>query len=312
MEDGMRPGARRARRVGGPVVWRVHLGAHKTATTHMQRALAAKRPALRKVGVDYLPMPKVRALGLPDLHRVLIEADAPRPERRRRLRAELDTLRRRGGAVALSEENLLGGSPQLLGRRIYPRARRVAGFLSLLGQGENVLHLFLGVRSWDTLLPSAYAEMLRRRRPFAGGFEAVRARALAEPPRWSDLVARLKAGAPKATLTLWRYEDYEAHAREAAGLFLGVDPGPMDEIPRPRGTATPSAEAVAEAEALSESMPAERRLETVREIFTRLPAETGGKFQPFAPAERERLREAYEEDLARIEARWPGTLVRWD
>ncbi|MFO7856968.1 MAG: hypothetical protein R6V44_17460 [Paracoccaceae bacterium] len=309
----MSPGARRAaRRVGGPVVWRVHLGAHKTATTHMQRALAAKRPALRKAGVDYLPMPKVRELGLPELHRTLTGADAPRAERRRRLRAEFDTLRRRGGTVAFSEENLLGASRQLLGRRIYPKARTIAGFLALLGQGENVLHLFLGVRSWDTLLPSAYAEMLRRRRPPSGGFGAVRARTLAEPPRWSDLVARLKAGAPKATLTLWRYEDYEAHAREAAGLFLGVDPGPMDDVPRPRGTATPSAEAVAEAEALSVRMTAQRRVEAVQEIFTRLPAEAGGKFQPFAAAERERLREAYEEDLARIDARWPGTLVRWD
>jgi hypothetical protein len=312
MDGPAKPAVRRARRVGRPTTWRVHLGAHKTATTHMQRAIGRKRPALRREGVDFLKMRMVRDLALPKLYRELTRSGTPRPQRRLRLRAELDSLRRRGATVAFSEENLLGTSQHLLTPRLYPRARAMARFLAALGQGENALHVFLGVRSWDTLLPSAYAEMLRRRAAPKDGFDGIKARALDAPPRWSDLLGRLKAGAPQATLTIWRYEDYAAHAREAATLFLGVDPGPIEEEPRPRGTATPSAEAVAEAEALRGWMTFGRRQARVREIYNRLPAEQGGKFQPFDEAERALLREAYEEDLARIEARWPGMLVRWD
>src|ERR671915_2577538 len=45
----------------GPVRrWRIHIGAHKTATTHLQETLTALRPALAAQGVDYIPNSLVR------------------------------------------------------------------------------------------------------------------------------------------------------------------------------------------------------------------------------------------------------------
>ena len=40
--------------------WRIHLGAHKTATSHLQETLAAVRDDLVGQGVDFIPNPLVR------------------------------------------------------------------------------------------------------------------------------------------------------------------------------------------------------------------------------------------------------------
>jgi hypothetical protein len=44
--------------------WRIHLGAHKTATTHLQETLTAVRPALAERGIDFIPNQRVRGRGL--------------------------------------------------------------------------------------------------------------------------------------------------------------------------------------------------------------------------------------------------------
>lgn len=289
--------------------WRVHLGAHKTATTHLQEALRPRRAALRRAGVDYLPMPGVRAAGLQDLRRET--EGAGRAARRRALTDRLRGLRRGGATVALSEENLIGSSLGLLGPEPYPTCGPMIRWLALLGEGAE-LRLFLAIRSFDALLPSAYAEASRRH-AVPGGFERVRARAAAEPPSWAGLIDRLRRAAPKAELRVWRYEDYAAHAREAATLFLGLDPGPLDMDRRPQSTATPSAAAVAEAERLPTGLSTAEREARTREIYARLPA-TGPetKFNPFTAPERARLRDRYARDLEEIDRAHPGVLVRWD
>ena len=58
---------------------------------------------------------------------------------------------------------------------------------------DNEMVLFLSVRSYDTFLPSAYAEHLKHAPPEAGGFEALRERLVARPPSWYDLVCRIRA-----------------------------------------------------------------------------------------------------------------------
>ena len=50
--------------------WRIHIGAHKTATTHLQQTLAAIRPRLVEQGIDPIPLAALRASGLA---RMLIE-----------------------------------------------------------------------------------------------------------------------------------------------------------------------------------------------------------------------------------------------
>ena len=313
---GKRAGAAGKAGAGGkkpPVkVWRIHLGAHKTATTHLQQALVAARPGLRTQGVDFIPLRKLREAGLPAILSQLIDAEADRPGRRRALAGALRPLRGKAETVAFSEENLIGLSAHLLrGPNPYPGAGKMVRWLGQLGAGGAEVKLFFAIRSFDALAPSAYAESMRRRH-LPGGFDAVRKLMAETPPSWVGLIDRLRKAAPKAELRVWLYEDYAAHARELATLFLGVDPGELDVSRRPQGTATPSAAAVAEAEALPRGLSKEDRAARSAEIYARLPAsgpET--KFNPFTDEERARLRARYAQDLDEIERRHPGVLVRF-
>ncbi len=44
--------------------WRIHIGAHKTATTHVQEILTLMRPQLVARGIDFIDNHTVRRSGL--------------------------------------------------------------------------------------------------------------------------------------------------------------------------------------------------------------------------------------------------------
>lgn len=54
---------RRARIGDGRVSeWRIHLGAHKTATTHLQNSLAVRADEIRRAGATFIPLEAVRPI----------------------------------------------------------------------------------------------------------------------------------------------------------------------------------------------------------------------------------------------------------
>lgn len=312
----MRRTSRQGGEGAGPVrQWRIHLGAHKTATTHLQETLAAVRGDLVRQGIDFLPCAGVRAQGMA---RTLAER---RPSARvpilgpARLRdaieATLAPLRAGPGVVAFSEENILGVPDHMLQVPLYPRAAANVGRLaSLAGRAELVL--FLSIRGYDTLIPSAYVEALKFAPPPPGGFGAIRARLLAAPPSWVDLVARIRAAAPAVPLRIWRQEDYRANARAIMEAFCGRPLGALPELSDPTWTRSPSAAAVAAAEALPRDLPPAERLRRVRALFAAADPGSGpgaDRFRPLDEDERQRLQAIYAADLARIATAWPGALI---
>ena len=112
---------------------------------------------------------------------------------------------------------------------------------------------------------------------------------MSTPPSWFDLVARIRAAAPGVPLRIWRQEDYRANARAIMEALCGRPLGPLPEISDPTWTRSPSASAIARAEALPRDLPRAERLARVGEIFAA--AEPGAdRFRPFSPVERQRLR----------------------
>lgn len=291
--------------------WRVHLGAHKTATTHLQQTLQAIRPALALRGIDPVPLDPLRAAWRLHTQRYLTPQSlarrihvrlAPRPGAGA-LRAAMQALRSGPPVVILSEENLIGETHEAVGA-LYPDAPRRLRLLAPLADGAP-MHLFLAIRQMDDFLASNYAEALRH---FASPapFETVNAALLAEPPRWTDLVARIRRALPGAALTVWRYEDYRAHAAAITAALCGADPGPLPELARPSQTMTPAAEAVRAAEALPAS-PA--RIAEVARLYAECPAGTGRPaFRPFTAGQVSRFAEAYAADCAALAGQ--GCLLR--
>lgn len=294
----------------GPVRhWRIHLGAHKTATTHLQETLTAVRPALAARGLDYIPNPLVRERKLARAlwtRRPLARLPLVGPMHMRdAIERLLAPLRLGPDTVVLSEENILGIPDQILGQPFYPQAAQSVGRLASLA-GRAKLVFFLSIRGYDTLLPSAYAESLKFRPPREGGFDT--RRLLAETPSWYDLVAQIHRAAPGVPLRIWRQEDYRANAQAIMSEVCGLDLGPLPDISDPSWTRSPTAEGIRAAELLPTGLAMAERRERVGEIYA---ASGGEPFRPFAEAERSEIRARYAADLARIERDFPGEIMRF-
>jgi hypothetical protein len=292
--------------------WRVHLGAHKTATTHLQDTLAAHRPALLEHGVDILSGGKFKPL---------VRRDARTEGFRYRLwrnwpglmsRKFIGDLERLSGAqtLLLSDEDLLGYTNEQITNPLYPKLRGLHLIRALAERGAKV-SLFLGIRSLDGLVPSAYAQMLKSLPPPAGGMDAVRAGLARNPPSWVELIERIRTELPGMDLRVWRYEDYRRDWRDILRLYVGRDTGEFPDLPPPPRTASPSAKAISLAEKVDPTLPRHKRREEVKGLYAKYPADgPDGPYRPLTEAEIARFRESYAADLSEIERRFPGALVR--
>jgi hypothetical protein len=291
--------------------WRIHIGAHKTATTHLQETLALVREGLAERGVDFIPNRLVRKHGLAvQLWKRQLIARLPfvgSAHMRDAIEAIIEPLRLGPEVVVLSEENILGRPDQVFEEPFYPQVGQTVGRLASLAARAE-LELFLSIRSYDTFLPSAYAEHLKHTAPPPGGFEGMRERLVERPPSWYDLVRRIRAAAPMARLRIWRQEDYRANDAAIMAEVCGCPLPPLPEISDPTWTRSPSAAAIATAEALPADLPYGERRARVHDIFAASEPE-GDRFRPFSRGERARLRAAYDDDLERIARDYPDAMM---
>ena len=181
----------------------LHLGAHKTASTHLQKCLRVALDGAQNA--CFLGPSEMRTAPFG------FEALAARgPGDPAGAEAAAALRRRIAGVpcVVISEENVLGTAhaPKMLREaRFYPRAdARLAHLVAGLGAARVRLHL--AVRDPAGFLVSAYCQRLYAGQvlPFAaflGGLSPDRL-------RWSEMLGRLLAVPGVAGVTLWRYEDY--------------------------------------------------------------------------------------------------------
>lgn len=296
--------------------WRIPLGAHKTATTHLQATLAAAAPDLRGSGVAVLPCHAVRPV-LRDLGSWRATHQLLRPRAlARRIEGRLASLAAEGWEggglrVAFSDENVLGPLVDAMRRRPYPRLARRLGPLAAMAQGRPVA-LFLSIRSFDRVLAGAYATALRYRRPSP---LVVRRRARIfgrPPPRWTDVLDRLARAAPGVPIRVWRQEDYARAPGPVLSAFLERELAAVPHLPPPPTTMTPSAEAIAEVEPLiragAHRVDPATWPQRVNEVYAARPAWTGTPFRPIGPAAA-RFAEAYAADVEAIRRDRPGCLI---
>ncbi len=83
---------------------------------------------------------------------------------------------------------------------------------------QDGIELFLGLRNPATFLPAAYGET--KGKPFDTFLQGM---ALTDI-RWSDVVGRIRAAAPQATLTVWCNEDTPLIWAQLIREMSGVDP----------------------------------------------------------------------------------------
>jgi hypothetical protein len=190
-----------------------HIGAHKTATSHLQRSIGAEADALAAQGVHWFGPRYLRKWDqtIPALLR-LSEGQAP-PDR---LGSLLQTAQR----VVLSEENHIGVLNDPRRKPVtcrYPKAAQRIGAVAQ-GLGRDV-DVFLAIRQPTRFVNAAYCQQLM------GGKVMPMAQYRRINPLqsvdWADLVARLRAASGVGRLVVWCYEDYTTHFNAICAGLLG-------------------------------------------------------------------------------------------
>ena len=208
----------------------IHLGAHKTASTHLQYSLRLGREALQAAGVFLAEPSMLRQADAVPLEQALADGAGCAAEAECRQRLALA----RGAApdLLLSEENILGGTRRgtLFSRRglVYPfAARRLRQVIDIAGGGP--VTLYLALRDPADFQVSAFSLQVMlgnelELAPYLQGRDPVRV-------GWSGLVRRLAAVEGVTRIVVWRYEDYAALRPRLLGLMLPE--GMAEALPDP-------------------------------------------------------------------------------
>jgi hypothetical protein len=197
----------------------LHLGAHRTATTTLQRMLTENQRALQDAGIACWGPRQLRAGlfdGLYGAGPVLPPQRDGRAPKRIALRVEM-AAQSSATTLFVSEENMLGTMPRLTQtRRLYPDAgERVARFVK--GFGHHDLTLGLSIRCYDAFWASVLGWRVRRGGPLPR--PALCDRLVTQPRRWRHLIAELAGAVPGARLVVWTHE---AMAGQPADLVANL------------------------------------------------------------------------------------------
>jgi len=263
----------------------LHVGAHKTATTHLQTSIAASQRALAEHGVQFYGPTVLRADGLSLLSR-LDEASVS------------DDLVQGADRLVISEENFMGTLHVREGAIPKPLYRfgqdRVAQLAKKLA--PNGLELFLALRDPADFLGSAYSQVLM------GGtvmpFEAFRAANPLDKVDWLYLVRRLSKVAGVKQITIWRYEDYLPLFDQICADMLGVA-GVVKPVPKRvhQGLSGLAVETMIKWHLAGETGPLALLARDTHPISPDVPA-----FNGFDDADRAASAAKYDHQIAQIEA----------
>lgn len=203
----------------GDILW---LGAHKTGTTYMQSLLPHARAALARAGLLHLGLAAFRSLYTDPVLNGGVGTPTPLP------RDETGAPR-----YLIFDENIPALVHDVLSRHaLYPDGAERALQLARRA-GIRPSRIVLGIRSFDSYLPSLYCEVLKSMPflPFAD-FNRIPLTALS----WSNLIERLAAAFPKAQICVYRAEDLKGREADLLTWVTGLAsqdfpaaPGPVRE-----------------------------------------------------------------------------------
>jgi hypothetical protein len=292
--------------------WRIHIGAHKTATTHVQNTLYHLRPLLRQHGITFLPHHDLRARLGKVMHKSRWHYVLGNWSRRQIVQRRILGQEPAQGTVLLSEENILGGAHRVLAPQAYPYMHNRLDFVRILASNTPTT-IFLSIRSFDRVLPGAYATSM----DFYPKTSLEHKKNIQQYlhnylPSWVNLVERIQTVALDIPLRIWKQETYQFKPEFILSEFCGIPIKRLPYIPESRSNLTLSMAAVEEMERLF----AEKTGDTndwkkrTKAICRSMPVtENNPPYTFLSDSEVLRLQEQYRKDLEIIAQRWPGMLI---
>jgi len=199
----------------------IHVGAHKTATTYIQKVLLANRDMLARHRIKYIPMQNVRKnltrKVQAHVNRVVSRSSSVRGIREfieKRFPEDCDTL-------VISDENIVGSCKEICRKSdIYPAAVDRLQLLAEALQGYEV-NVYFCVRDYVEFLPSAYCEYLRHNDFMS--FEQFLAGLDPQAEYWSRVVTDLIGVFGNASAHVWCYEDFRKGVKSVMADLVSSD-----------------------------------------------------------------------------------------
>lgn len=284
----------------------LYLGAHKTATTHLQGLLVANRERLLARQVALSAPEDVRKDWLPKFLKYCNGNNAGNPGKGRPIVRELRALLPEQKLWILTEENI-AGVPNNLALRpgIYPFAGKRIQALGQLFKNASMT-LFFSLRSYDSFYRSAYSEVVRNRGyiPFQEFYDEARF----AKNSWVDTVRGFHEALPQENIVLWQYEHFRTLVPQLVRLLTGLEE--VDELISAYApeTTRPSLSQKT-MDILGDLHPVLTREESkqlVERINQAYPVdEVHAAAKPFTAEQEAAFRRRYEDDIAEIKASFP-------
>ena len=243
-----------------------HIGAHKTATSHLQRSLREASDCLADAGVRYYGPTYFRLPGR-SIQRLFGLVPLKETDQRRSPQDQLALMRKDGHRLVLSEENYTGVLNSPRRREVKMRYPYAAHRMNALAQAMDIegLEVFLGIRHPARYLNSAYGQQLLGGRLMT--FERYRKINPLSSVNWLSLAKRLNRAKGIKRLTVWRYEDYVPLFPRICAAMVGCDAANLVK-PLPRRIHVGlSADAVHEVHQSDNKLPLNRQANFARKHF---------------------------------------------
>lgn len=200
----------------------LHLGAHKTATTHFQKVLEVNR-CLHPNNISYIEMEQFR-------NNVRWEDDCVDFTV---CGSYLDKVKNSSPTLLISEENLIGYSTDIFSDLfLYSSMENRIKSLECFTQGFDEIEVWFSIRSMDGFLPSVYCEALKHKRyrkfegVYAGNYTQI----------WLPVIQSICRLFPNSRINVIRYENYTIILPLMVERIFGGNEGwdyLKDERPRP-------------------------------------------------------------------------------
>ena len=282
----------------------LHIGAHKTATTNLQRSFTMQQNALINAGVRYYGPESLRRpeRSIADVFGLEVSKRPPRPTRSRQ--DQFAFMVKDGHRLVLSDENFIGVMHNKKGAMLsplYPHAqKRVAALVDAVA--PHPVDVFLSIRNPATFLTSAYGQALMGGLPMS--FEEYIAKNPLDLIDWAALVARLRAIPNLGEIIVWRFEEYRWRFYKATAAMMGPDA----DI---RIAPIPNKVHIGPSEAAVDYILSQGQADCVDEARARFPvSDANPAFAPFDAAQIGAATEAYDAQIAQIDQMGGVTILR--
>ena len=279
---------------------KLYIGAHKTATTHIQSVLEYNQKNLKQHNIKLSTPNELRKSWLGNFLNLCHIKERSHIED---LRKELPL----SGIWILSDENF-AGTPyefKVSNQGMYPNVEQRLKCLKELFPTAKI-ELFFALRSYETFYRSTYLEVVRNRGYIP--FEEYYSEEQFKHNSWLNVIKMFTSVISEENITLWCYEDIKIVMPTIINAMTGLNNAKelMQNYPTRKTRESLSKKSIEVLASLSSVMSQEESKKIVEIINNKYPlSDTYPKFIAFDTEKAEKFQIKYQQDIVNIKNRYP-------